>query len=206
MKYIDLTHTFTDNMPVYPGDPAATLSQAAAIASEGYTDHLLHTHMHVGTHMDAPLHMIPGGQKMHELSLEKFFGRGVLLDARGQSQITAATIGDRQIQAGDIVLIYTGFGSVYREAKYYEAQPTVSEEFAEKMVELGVKVVGMDILGPDQPPFPTHKILLGNGILIVENLANLDQLLEVQEFEIVALPVKLAADAAPVRIVAVLKG
>ena len=69
------------------------------------------------------------------------------------------------------------------------------------MVELGVHAVGMDTLGPDEPPFPTHKILLGNGILIIENLTNLDKLIG-KQFDVIALPVKLATDAASVRVIA----
>ncbi len=60
----------------------------------------------------------------------------------------------------------------------------------------------MDILGPDQPPFLTHKTLLENEILIIENLTNLDQLVGVKNFEVIALPAKFNADAAPIRVVA----
>jgi kynurenine formamidase len=47
-----------------------------------------------------------------------------------------------------------------------------------------------------------HKILLGANILIVENLTNLQALLAVSEFEVIALPPKFEADAGPVRAVA----
>ena len=39
MKLIDLTHSFTNQMPVYPGDPLPTLTQVTSIEKEGYTDH-----------------------------------------------------------------------------------------------------------------------------------------------------------------------
>lgn len=185
MRIIDLTQAFTDNMPVYPGDPPNSLKQVANIGKEGFTDHELKTVMHVGTHMDAPLHMIPNGKKMDEISPEKCFGKGVLIDAVGKDK-----------------LVYTGFGDKYRDKSYFEGYPTITEDFALKMVELKVKIVGMDILGPDQPPFPTHKILLGNEVLIIENLTNLDQLVGVKDFEIIALPAKFHADAAPVRVIA----
>jgi kynurenine formamidase len=66
-------------------------------------------------------------------------------------------------------------------------------------------MVGMNMLGPDyDKPWVTHKILLGEEILILEDLTNLDQLLDVENFEIIALPVKFKADAAPVRVIAVI--
>lgn len=49
-------------MPVYPGDPKPTLEQVAFIAKDTFNDHKLTTVMHVGTHIDAPLHMIANGK------------------------------------------------------------------------------------------------------------------------------------------------
>ena len=82
MKYIDLTHTFTASMPTYPGDPIPELKQIADFHNQGYTDWQVTTGMHVGTHIDAPLHMIPGGKRLSEMPIETFFGRGCLIDAR----------------------------------------------------------------------------------------------------------------------------
>ena len=43
MKIIDLTHTFTFNMPVFPGDPKPTLEQVAHIEKDSYNDHKITT-------------------------------------------------------------------------------------------------------------------------------------------------------------------
>ena len=66
----------------------------------------------------------------------------------------------------------------------------------------GVSAAGFDSPSPDTAPFATHKKLLGHGILIIENLVNLERLLGVGEFEVVALPVKFAADGGLARVVA----
>ncbi|MDA1079844.1 MAG: cyclase family protein [bacterium] len=205
MKYIDLTHSFIDSMPAFPGDPQASLRAVANIKDSGYTDHELKSYMHVGTHMDAPLHMIADGKKMDEWPIEQFFGPGVVLDVRGKQRIDAPVLDGVAIERGSILFLYTGYGSLYQKKAYFDNQPTVSEDFAKRVVELGVKILGMDILGPDQPPFPTHKMLLGNGVLIIENLVNLEQLLDIPKFDVIALPMKLRADAAPVRVVAVVR-
>jgi len=203
MKIIDLTHTFTEDMPVYPGDPKSSLEQVAFIEKDTFNDHRLTTVMHVGTHMDAPLHMISGGKTIDEIEPNVFIGNGVLLDVRGKGKIDAATLDNVQIAEGSIVLLYTGFGTKYRTKEYYDGYPELTEDFANKMVELKIKMVGMDMLGPDyNSPWITHKILLKNEILILENLANLDQLVGIKKFEIIALPAKLKADAAPVRVIA----
>lgn len=203
MKIIDLTHTFTNNMPVYPGDPKSSLKQVAFIGKDTFNDHKLTTVMHVGTHMDAPLHMIANGKKIKDIPSDKFIGKGILLDARSKDKIDLTLLDNIHIQEDSVVLICTGFGSKYRTQDYYKGYPEFTEDFANKMVELKVKMVGMDMLGPDyNKPWLTHKILLGNDILILENLTNLDQLLNIGDFEVIALPAKLDADAAPVRVIA----
>lgn len=202
MKYIDLTHSFVPDMPAYPGDPKSTLTQAARIDSEGYTDHLLNTLMHVGTHMDAPLHMIQDGAYMDKIPLDTFFGSGVLIDARGVPRIDASILTGVNIPPNSIVLVYTGFGNKFHTPEYFQDYPQIDESFAKRMVEMKVKIVGMDIVGPDEPPFPTHKELLGHGILIIENLTNLDALVGVKQFSVIALPAKFHTDATPVRIIA----
>lgn len=203
MKLIDLTHIFTDNMPVFPGDPLSSLRQVTWISKNGYTDHKLETTMHVGTHMDAPFHMIEGGKTVDEISLNTFFGKGILLDARGKTVIDETLMKNVSIKKDSIILLYTGYFTKYRTPAYYEGFPKVTEGFAKEIVKCKVKIVGMDILGPDDPPYPTHKILLKNGIFIIENLTNLDKLVGVKDFDVVALPMKLHADASPVRVIAI---
>ncbi|MEK7542555.1 MAG: cyclase family protein [Patescibacteria group bacterium] len=203
MRIIDLTHTFTPDMPMYPGDPKATLEQVAFLEKDSFNDHKLTTVMHVGTHMDAPLHMIGDGKRIDEIPPERFFGKGKLIDVRGKMNIDKSVLDGVIIEKDSIVLLYTGFGSKYRIDDYFKGYPDLKEDFAKKMVELGVKIVGMDMLGPDyDKPWITHKILLGSGITILENLTNLDQLVDVEDFEVIALPAKLQADAAPVRVIA----
>lgn len=203
MKLVDLTHAFTSDMPVYPGDPKASLEQVAFIDKDTFNDHKLTTVMHVGTHMDAPLHMIENGKKMDEISPERFFGKGVLIDVRGKMDIDTSVLDGVSVEKDSVVLLYTGFGQKFGTDDYFKDYPELKENFANKMVELGVKMVGMDMLGPDyDKPWVTHKILLGNEITILENLTNLDKLLDVEDFEVIALPMKMQADAAPVRVVA----
>ncbi len=203
MTIIDLTHTFTEDMPVYPGDPNSLLKQVAHIEKDTYNDYKLETVMHVGTHMDAPYHMIENGKLMDEILPERFTGPGVLVDVRGEMKISEKLIVSRKIEEGSIVLLYTGFSDKYRTDDYYKGYPELTEGFANHMVELKVKIVGMDMLGPDyDAPWVTHKILLGNEILILENLTNLDKLLDVKYFKVIAPPLKIKADASLVRVIA----
>lgn len=202
MKLIDLTHAFTDDMPVYPGDTKPIIRRTHEVSTDGYNDHDITTGMHVGTHMDAPLHFVDGGKTMDQISPEKFFGEGVLIDARGKTEIDSDLLKDITLTENSIVLILTGFDKKFRAEIYYKNYPVLTLAFAEKIIKAKVKAVGTDTPTPDKPPFPIHKMLLPNEILIIENLTNLEQLLGVNNFEIIALPVKLSTEAAPVRVMA----
>ena len=65
-----------------------------------------------------------------------------------------------------------------------------------------VKMLGIDMPSPDRFPFEVHKFLFKNRIFILENLTNLDRLIGVKEFEIIAFPVKIKADSSMTRAVA----
>jgi kynurenine formamidase len=202
MRFVDLTHTFDFNMPVYPGDPAPQLVQTATIAAQGYNEYCLSGGMHVGTHMDAPLHMIENGAFMSEIPANRFFGRGRLVDARGRTVVTEDLLENADLMPGDIVLVLTGWSKHFRKADYYQSFPEIQPAFAERLVSEGVSILGLDTPSPDRPPFPVHKILLSKDVLIIENLTDLELLLEVRSFEVIAAPVKFYCEAAPVRVIA----
>lgn len=202
MPFIDLTHPFTASMPPFPGDPVPTLRLVGSVENDGYCDHELKTGMHVGTHIDAPLHMIAGGKKISEYGPEKFTGNGVLIDARGHTVIDIDLLENISIHSGDILLLYTGMSSLFGEASYFEDHPEVSEAFAKRLIEMKVKMLGMDSTSPDKAPHSIHKLLLARDILLIENLTNLEQLLEIKQFEIIALPLRIEANASPARVIA----
>ena len=202
MNIVDLTHTFSDTMPVYPGDPIPELRCVAEVAVGGITKYEVSTGMHVGTHMDAPLHMVEGGAYLSEFPPDKFLGRGVLLDARGKSSIDTDLVRGSDLRPGDIAIIMTGLSKRYRSPEYFDSYPEITSKLAQLFVEAGVSIVGMDTPSPDRPPFGIHKILLGNRILIIENLTNLHSLEGRGAFELIALPAKFHAEAAPTRVIA----
>lgn len=201
MKYIDLSHTITSDLPVWPNDPPLKLEK---IVKYGFVvDNILHTGMHVGTHIDVAQHMIEGGKSVCEYPPEKFVGRGVLLDARGKQTIDVNLLNGVDLRAGDIVLVLTEHDKLFGQPEYFNAYPVFTEQFARTLVEKKISIVGTDSPSPDNHPFPVHKILLGDDVLIIEMLTHLDQLLGIQEFNVIALPPKFDTAGSFVRVVAV---
>ncbi|NLK09096.1 MAG: cyclase family protein [Firmicutes bacterium] len=202
VKLIDLSHPMTGDMPVLPGDAEVGLVQCRNITDDGYNAFRLTTMLHVGTHLDAPLHFIAGGKMVHSIPLETFIGPGCLLDVRDEASIDYKKEYDEVIKQGDIVLLYTGWSEVYGKKEYYTEHPVVSEELADVFVRRKIKMLGMDVPSPDRAPFPIHHQLLGENIPIVENLTNLGELKDLGNFDIMAFPIKIMAEGCPVRVVA----
>lgn len=203
MKYIDLSVILNQQTPVYPGDPAIKIEPAGVIERDGWNDHVISISTHIGTHIDAPLHMIAGGKTLEQISVDQFVGPGQLIEV--DKEFSLARLQQADIQPGDIVLFHTGMSEHYHEPVYFERYPAMSEEIARYLVERKVKMVGVDAGGVDNADgFPVHKILLAGNVLIIENLTNLAQLTD-KEFTVYALPIKLDVDGAPARVIAEVK-
>lgn len=201
-ELIDLAHKIHDDMPVYPVDDPVELDQTKSFEEEGYNYFRLETGLHAGTHIDTPMHMTDDDTYMNEVPLEKFTGNGCVLDVRGQNPIEFKDEYSDVVKENDIVLLYTGFDEKYGSEEYNNEHPLVDGSLAEFLIEKKIKMLGMDIPTPDREPFNIHKMLFNNDIMIMENLTNLSELLHVENFEIIAFPLKIKADSSVVRAVA----
>jgi len=202
---IDLTHLIQDNMPVHPYDEGVRLYEDKILDRDKYNNSRLETGMHAGTHIDAPRHFLNSDMYISDFPLEQFIGHGCLLDVRGEETISLKNSWYNTVQENDIVLLYTGFSALSGKADYYERfnnHPIVDTELADFFVEKKIKILGMDMPKPDKYPFEIHKLLLSNNIFIMENLTNLEGLLNVPSFEVMAFPLKIRAEASIVRAVA----
>jgi arylformamidase len=203
MKIIDLSVLVNENTPVYPGDPKIKIQPAGVFEKDGWNDHVLTIGTHVGTHIDAPWHMIGDGKRLNEYNIDTFVGRGKYIAVEGEFSLETAQ--NAGIEEGDIVLFHTGMDAKYHEPEYFENFPAMSEEIATYLVEKKVKIVGLDTGSADnQDGFPIHKLLLAGNVLIIENLTNLGQLKDVN-FTVYALPMNLDIDGAPTRVIAVVE-
>jgi len=200
MSIIDLSQPIVDKMPVFPGDADTSLVQTKFLESDFHNNHQLIISMHSGTHIDAPMHLTESDVYISQWPLDSFIGKGCLLDVRNRPEISAGE-GCESIQENSIVLLWTGHDGLYGSEEYYHNSPTVDPEFCKLLIRKNVKMLGLDAPSPDRYPFPVHKCLLGAGILIMENLTNLEKL-EGKDFELIAFPLKIQADGAMTRAVA----
>ena len=201
MAIIDLSYTLNNQTSVYAGDPPVEVVASGELEKDGFADHKVSFGTHIGTHMDAPAHMIIGGKKLMDYPIERFMVRGICLDVR--SGFHAQDIEAADIQPGMAVLFYTSASQYFTDEKYWHDYPVLDQAGIDALVKKQVSMVGMDAGSVDiAEDFPVHKALLGNDILIIENLNGETVKLVGKEFELFALPLKLEFDGAPTRVIA----
>ena len=212
MKIIDLTLTISNRIPTFPGSPQPNFIPWEKIKDDGYNLELLFLSSHTGTHLDAPYHFLEKGAKIHEISLKKLVSNAVLIKSRKKSNesVTKTDIQKFEKKHGKIasfssVIFYTGWQRNLQKKYYFTKNPGLSVSAAKYLASKKISLVGIDSpsidLGTDSK-FSVHQIFAKKGILIVENLANLDKI-KSSKFHLVVLPLKLKnATGSPVRAIA----
>jgi len=212
MKIIDLTLTISNKIPAFPGSPHPHFIPWERIKDDGYNLELLFLSSHTGTHMDAPYHFLEKGAKIHEISLKKLVSNAVLIKSRKKSNesVTKTDIQKFEKKHGKIasfssVIFYTGWQRNLQKKYYFTKNPGLSVSAAKYLASKKVSLVGIDSpsidLGTDSK-FSVHQIFAKKGMLIVENLANLEKI-KSSKFHLVVLPLKLKnATGSPVRAIA----
>lgn len=192
MKVYDLTHTIKNDMPVYPGTEQPTLTTACTIETAGYRETLLHMFSHTGTHMDAPAHMLLDGAPLDSYGADKFTGTAVVVDCRGEADISLPLLKRYDLDGVDFVLFCTGWDKKWGTPDYYEGFPCLTADAAAYLASLPLKGVGEDTISLDpcdSADFPNHITLLGADFVNTENLTGLDALIG-RRFTFVTLPLK----------------
>lgn len=176
--------------------------QAGTLETVGFVDHIVHINNHLGTHIDAPDHMLEKGTLLSNYPIERFVCDAICIDARGKDLLTAELLDSAEIKPNDAVLFYTGRGDNYTEVAYATDYAKIDLDLANLLVEKGAKLVGIDMISFDHDePYPIHKALLDKDVLLIENLVNLKAVAG-KRFRLHALPIKLELHAAPARVVA----
>lgn len=197
--YFDLTQEITETLDVFPGDPVFGCKQISAInPEEAGSFNLCELHMgnHIGTHIDFPSHVLPGGKTSSDYPLSKLIGQGCIIKVPAiTDEISADFIKKSPIKPNDIVFFKTKSSNTANHV-------SLGMSAAIALVEKGVMIVGIDqmsIDAADAQTLPVHRYLLSNNVLIVEGL----NLMEVNEErgEIIIAPLKIAdIDGVPARV------
>ncbi|MBI5018358.1 MAG: cyclase family protein [Deltaproteobacteria bacterium] len=153
MTLFDLTYPLGPCTPVFPGDEPVSVRVVSDCArGDTCTARRLELGSHSGTHVDAPAHLIAGGLTVDALPLSLWIGPALLADLGGLD--AGALEGVARLLLSDVA-------------------EGLSLEQAAVIAGAGVRLLGID--GPSLDPvtsadLPVHRLLLGAGIALVENL------------------------------------
>ena len=212
MKVIDLTLTISEQIPTFPGSPQPNFINWETLEKDGYNLELLFLSSHTGTHIDAPYHFLKKGQKIHQIVTRRLVTEAILIKIRkGANQSITKTDIQKfekkygKIDDGSTVIFHTGWQKNLKKESYFLKNPGLAVSAAKYLASKKINLVGIDSpsidLGKDSK-FSVHHILANSGILIVENLANLEKI-NSEMFHLIVAPLKLKnATGSPVRAMA----
>jgi kynurenine formamidase len=231
---IDLSYTYDESTLFWPTSPSRfelqRLAWGPTEAGFFYASNAFCTPEHGGTHLDAPVHFAEGRWTTDAIPVERLVGPAVVIDVSAEASEDPdyrLTVADVQaweerhgkIMPGTIVLLRTGWGRFWPDAKLYLGDdtegdasnlhfPAYGEESARLLVEdRRVGVIGVDTASIDYGPstdFVVHRIANAANVPGLENVASLERLPPTGAW-VVALPPKIGGGSGgPARIIALL--
>jgi len=202
----DVSVPLRNGTPVWPTDPPLHLTTQSHLSHDkSYTIHVTKIEMgaHTGTHIDVPWHFIENGRRLNEVPLETLIGPATVFEIPNIRSISAKNVVPLKLDGVERVLFKTDNSNHWTDGRFYEDFIYLEPEAAQILVEHGVKLVGIDYLSIDKfqsENHPSHFVLLGRNVVIVEGL----NLLSVPpgKYHMTALPLNLQdVDGAPTRVI-----
>lgn len=210
MRIYDISLTVTPQLPVWPGDPPVALERISKM-EEGAHANVTTMQMgaHTGTHVDAPFHFLGGETPtVEQLPLNLLTGRAYVLELPDSvNEITADVLASYSIPPRTRRLLFKTRNSkrwAAGEKVFDENFVAIEPDAAHRLVERGIKLVGVDYLSvaPFKDGTPTHTILLKAEVVVVEGL-DLSRVAQ-GRYTLYCLPLKLGgSDGAPARVILV---
>ena len=215
-RIVDLSYPLAPSTPPFPGDSPVEIEVRTTIPADlppGTPGHMntsnLRTSLHTGTHMDAFFHFYhDGAPDRSDPAGTPASAQALLLDLstkQPKEEITATDLAPHRqaLSRTPKVILNTGWAQNWGNASYFTHYPALTGDAARFLVDCGIELIGIDTPSVDYSPNDAHFVLLGNQVLIVENLTNLDQIGQ-PLFQFAALPLKITGrDGSPVRAIAI---
>jgi len=163
---------------------------------------------HDGTHIDAPLHFIPGGTTIDAMPFETTLGPCRVIDIKDEKEVTVKELEPYAIKAGERILFKTRNSyppGVYSVRQYMGKFTAISAEAARYLVDKKIRLVGIDYISvahaePMENINTVHQTFLKNGVFILEALNLMG--VPAGEYELYCLPLRIAkGDAGPCRVI-----
>lgn len=186
---IDLTHTLSSDIPSFDGDCCFSVHIATdykdCTPPNLFCVQKIEAKAGAGTHMDAPAHCFEISATIDELELKNLLTDCIVIhidkaDANYLAMPDVVHSFEEEygtIPPNAFVVFHTGWDKHWSNPKQYRNDlhfPSIHEETAKLLLERDVAGIGIDTLSPDAggKDYPVHRVILGAGKYLVENVAN----------------------------------
>jgi arylformamidase len=204
----DVSLVMRAGMPTWPGEEGPRTTPLRRISKGDSANVSIVTFgNHTGTHVDPPVHFIEGAATVDRLPVDALVGPCRVLDFDGPRHINADWLDRAGVPAGtERVLFKTRNSERWRDpVRPFDRDFVALDRTAARWcVDRRLRLVGIDYLsiepqGPEKEGYPTHKTLLGAGIVIIEGLDLKD--VGPGDYEIACGAIKFeGGDGAPARV------
>ena len=195
--WIDASRPLSAATPVWPGDRPFEITQRR---EEGFVLSSFATTCHVGTHLDAPLHLDPAADGVEGVPLARCVGPAeVVRIAQSGAVLTPRNLPPGWTPREPKVLVRTD--SYPLDAAIDRGFTGLSAELVHWLADRGVEMVGIDTPSVDSfesEGLEAHRALLARKMTWIEGLWLADA--DPGSYFMIALPIRLeGTEAAPVR-------
>ncbi len=207
MKIFDISLTIHPDMVTWPGDPPVALERVSKM-EDGANANVsrLTAGVHTGTHVDAPVHFVPGRGGVDSIPLEALVGPCQVVELPDSvNVINAAVVQTCGLAPAVKRILFKTRNSAYWKQPDLPFQTefvAVDESGAIELAARGIQLVGIDYLSiaPYKNSRPAHQALLKASIVILEG-CNLSEV-PAGYYRLICLPLKLKdSDGAPARVI-----
>ena len=201
MKIYDISLSLSDHTVRWvTSQPFQLIERKRMSRGDANNSSSIHTSAHAGTHVDAPFHFVPDGATMESLPLELFIGPARVCAIEPGNRITAMDVAGAALQGETRVLFKTRNSGLLRKGEYDPGFASFSVDGAKALVDLGVRLVGLDYLSAAaaDEQVPVHRAFLDHGVILLEGIDLSD--VPPGRYELICPPIKIAgSDGAPCR-------
>jgi arylformamidase len=152
VRVIDLTHQISEDIKSEAGP--IRFIRDLDYPDKGFRSHVIQMNLHIGTHVDAPMHTEPGGRSIDSFDPAEFYGDAVVLDFSHMKANEAITVEDVRtaegklktgIHAGDFVLLKTLWSDKWGTPDYKANSPFLNADAAKYLIQKkSVRGLGYD--------------------------------------------------------------
>jgi arylformamidase len=177
--WYDISVPLKQGMNYFPTDPAPPRIYRYHDVEMGakVTMSMLEIISHTGTHIDTPLHFIPGGSTVSDMPLDATIGPCRVIEIKDQQKIRVSELEPYNIKSGERLLFKTRNSPLtYTSDKFVEDYVYLDGDAADYLAAKKIMLFGLDniTIGHFKEPDNlnrTHRALLSAGVYILEDCA-----------------------------------